>query len=59
MRNAERYPFVSSDTALGEASFRPYLPFNLETVARGTGLAIEEVQQLHQQLQQRLNESLY
>jgi hypothetical protein len=27
MRNAERYPFVSSDTALGEASFRPYLPF--------------------------------
>lgn len=29
MRNAERYPFVSSDTALGEASFRPYLPFTL------------------------------
>ena len=29
MRNAERYPFVSSDTALGEASFRPYLPFAL------------------------------
>lgn len=29
MGNAERYPFISSDTALGEASFRPYLPFNL------------------------------
>jgi hypothetical protein len=29
MRNAERYPFVSSDAALGEASFRPYLPFTL------------------------------
>jgi hypothetical protein len=29
MRNAERYPFVSSDTTLGEASFRPYLPFTL------------------------------
>lgn len=29
MRNAERYPFVSSDSALGEASFRPYLPFTL------------------------------
>ena len=29
MRNTERHPFVSSDTALGEASFRPYLPFSL------------------------------
>ena len=29
MRNAERYPFVSGDTTLGEASFRPYLPFTL------------------------------
>ena len=29
MPNAERYPFISGDTALGEASFRPYLPFNL------------------------------
>jgi len=29
MRNAERYPFVSSDAALGEARFRPYLPFVL------------------------------
>jgi hypothetical protein len=29
MPNAERYPFVSGDTALGEASFRPYLPFTL------------------------------
>ncbi len=29
MRNAERYPFVSSDTILGEASFRPYLLFTL------------------------------
>ncbi|MGB3291773.1 MAG: aspartyl protease family protein [Phormidesmis sp.] len=29
MRNAERYPFVSGDTALGEASSRPYLPFTL------------------------------
>ena len=29
MRNAERYPFASSDTTLGEASFRPYFPFTL------------------------------
>ncbi|NEQ21910.1 MAG: hypothetical protein F6K28_22455, partial [Microcoleus sp. SIO2G3] len=29
MRNGERYPFVSSDLTLGEASFRPYLPFTL------------------------------
>jgi hypothetical protein len=29
MPNAERYPFISSDPALGEASFRPYLPFTL------------------------------
>jgi hypothetical protein len=29
MRNAQRYPFVSSDAALGEASFRPYLPLTL------------------------------
>ncbi|NES17831.1 MAG: hypothetical protein F6K41_02640 [Symploca sp. SIO3E6] len=29
MRNAQRYPFVSSDAALGEAGFRPYLPLNL------------------------------
>lgn len=29
MSNAERYPFVSSDTTLGEAGFRPYLPFTL------------------------------
>ncbi|NJL57289.1 hypothetical protein HC928_20710 [bacterium] len=29
MRNAERYPFVSGDTALGEASFRPYLSLTL------------------------------
>ncbi|MGF1601610.1 MAG: aspartyl protease family protein [Thermosynechococcaceae cyanobacterium] len=29
MRNADRYPFVSIDTALGEASFRPSLPFTL------------------------------
>ena len=29
MPNAERFPFISSDTALGEASFRPYLPFTL------------------------------
>jgi hypothetical protein len=29
MHNAERHPFVSGDTALGEASFRPYLPFTL------------------------------
>jgi hypothetical protein len=27
--NAERFPFVPSDFALGEASFRPYLPFTL------------------------------
>lgn len=29
MSNAERYPFISGDPALGEASFRPYLPFTL------------------------------
>ncbi|NJK62470.1 MAG: hypothetical protein HC921_07085 [Synechococcaceae cyanobacterium SM2_3_1] len=29
MPNAERYPFVSSDPALGEAGFRPYLPLTL------------------------------
>lgn len=29
MRNGERYPFASSDPTLGEASFRPYLPFTL------------------------------
>jgi hypothetical protein len=29
MRNAQRYPFVSSDSTLGEASFRPYLPLSL------------------------------
>ena len=29
MPNAERYPFVSGDTVLGEAGFRPYLPFTL------------------------------
>lgn len=29
MRDAERYPFLSGDLALGEASFRPYLPFTL------------------------------
>jgi hypothetical protein len=41
MLNAERYPFVSSDTALGEASFRPYLPFSLscqEKIVASTGL---------------------
>ncbi len=34
MANPERYPFVSSDTALGEASFRPYLPFTLKVFLR-------------------------
>ncbi|MEB3310982.1 MAG: aspartyl protease family protein [Snowella sp.] len=29
MRNPERYPFLSGDPTLGEASFRPYLPFTL------------------------------
>lgn len=29
MPNAEQHPFVSGDTALGEASFCPYLPFTL------------------------------
>lgn len=29
MRNAERYPFLSGDPTLGEASFRPYLPLTL------------------------------
>lgn len=26
MQNAERYPFINADIALGEAGFRPYLP---------------------------------
>lgn len=30
MVNTERYPFLSGDPALGEASFRPYLPFTLD-----------------------------
>lgn len=41
MHNAERYPFLSGDPALGEASFRPYLPFSLiyqETTVGSTGL---------------------
>ena len=29
MRSAESYPFIPSDVALGEASFRPYLPLTL------------------------------
>ena len=29
MSNAERYPFVQSDPALGEASFQPMLPCSL------------------------------
>jgi len=29
MRNAQRYPFSSADTALGEAGFRPYLSITL------------------------------
>ncbi|CAN1211761.1 Retroviral aspartyl protease [Tumidithrix helvetica PCC 7403] len=29
MRNAKRYSFVSGDAALGEAGFRPHLPFTL------------------------------
>ena len=29
MLNSERYPFVASDPALGEASARPYLPLTL------------------------------
>jgi hypothetical protein len=41
MHNAERYPFLASDPALGEASFRPYLPFTLgyqEKTVVATGL---------------------
>lgn len=41
MLNAERYPFFSADSALGEASSRPYLPFNLgyqENTLATTGL---------------------
>lgn len=41
MHNAERYPFLSSDLALGEASFLPYLPFILgyqEKTIAATGL---------------------
>jgi Aspartyl protease len=29
MDSAERYPFVATDTALVEASFRPYIPLTL------------------------------
>lgn len=29
MRNADRYPFIAADVALGEASFRPHLPLTL------------------------------
>ncbi|HSM82689.1 MAG TPA: aspartyl protease family protein [Nodosilinea sp.] len=29
MCDAERYPFLSGDPSLGEASFRPYLPLTL------------------------------
>jgi len=41
MLNPERYPFLSGDPALGEASFRPYLPFTLiyrESAVATTGL---------------------
>jgi len=41
MVNTERYPFLSGDPALGEASFRPYLPFTLdyqEKTIAATGL---------------------
>ncbi|MFM7384219.1 MAG: hypothetical protein ACKO1W_14385 [Microcystaceae cyanobacterium] len=41
MLNAERYPFLSGDPALGEASFRPYLPFTLiyqDSMIATTGL---------------------
>lgn len=41
MHNAERYPFLSSDPALGEASFRPYLLLTLghqERTVAATGL---------------------
>ncbi|MEM8642273.1 MAG: aspartyl protease family protein [Cyanobacteria bacterium P01_G01_bin.54] len=34
MCNVEQYPFLSGDSALGEASFRPYLPFTLTHQAR-------------------------
>lgn len=29
MNNSERYRFISADSALGEAAFRPYLPISL------------------------------
>lgn len=38
MHNVERYPFVSSDAALGEAGFRPYLPLRL-TSQKGSVIA--------------------
>ena len=34
MPNAQRYPFVAADSALGEASLRPYLPLTLTYQAR-------------------------
>ena len=36
MRNAQRYPFVAADSALGEASLRPYLPLTLNYQDRTT-----------------------
>lgn len=41
MRNAQRYSYVSLDTSLGEAGFRPYLPLVLayqEQQLQNTGL---------------------
>ena len=29
MRDSKRYPFISADSTLGEASLRPYLPLKL------------------------------
>ncbi len=39
MRNAQRFPFVAADSALGEASLRPYLPLILSYQGQSTETA--------------------
>jgi hypothetical protein len=39
MANSQRYPFVAADSALGEASLRPYLPLTLSYQGQATTTA--------------------
>lgn len=39
MRNAQRYSFIPIDVALGEASFRPYLPLTLMIYQQSSAIA--------------------